>query len=257
MTLRQVVDAQLDVLQLAVQGLRVLLELCGVIRCDLGQLRLDRVDQGDHRGDRVPDVLVEAAGTVVVSLVVVGVLVLALGPVVMGVVVVVPALRGLGGAGQVGDGDRVDDGGLRVQGVQHRRDERVVAAAIHDDHVCTRQGQLVAGGRLVLVRVLRGVVDDRLDLDGIPGDRGDDRGIDVRRGDDRRAVAVTRSGGLPSAARQQQGGQGKRGDEGVRAAHGECLSGPREPEQVRDPISRGRVFCRKATRAHCRALMQI
>ena len=162
----------------------------------------------------------------VLALVVVALVVALLGPVVMGVVVVVPTGGGLGGTGQVGDGHRVDHGGLCVQRAQHRRDERVVAAAVHDDHVRPRQSQLVAGARLVLVGVLRRVVDDRFDLNlGVRRDRLDERGVHVRRGHDRRPVAVTRGLRLPTAARQDQGGQREGGDEDLRAAHGGTFPG--------------------------------
>ncbi len=141
--------------------------------------------------------------------------------VVVGVVVGVRFTGGVLGTRQARECDDVDDLGFDVGGLEHRRHEAVVSAAVDDDEVSLGEAEPVPGRRLVGVRVLIGIVDDRRDVRGVPGDRGDDVGVDVRRGDDRE---LGRIAALPAAApaEDQAGDETDRpgGEEVSGQAHG-------------------------------------
>ena len=89
--------------------------------------------------------------------------------------------------------------------------EVVVAAAVVDEDVGPGDGERVARGRLVLVRVGVGRLDDRRDLHGAAADRARDRAVDVGGGDHRRP-------GGRGGCRTAGGQQGDRGERGRRRA---------------------------------------
>ena len=68
----------------------------------------------------------------------------------------------------------------------------VIAAAVSNGDLGFREGELVLGGGLVVVRVLIGAVDDGVDIDLVSADRLGDRAPDVNRSDD---VNLVRTGG--------------------------------------------------------------
>jgi len=105
------------------EGGRVVLERAGVVRVEGGELGHDLIDELLHGGEVVPDVLVE----------------LALG----GLLVV---------AGDVGDVEH--DGILVVRSGEEGAGPLVVPAAVLDDDVGLREGELYARRALERVRVL-------------------------------------------------------------------------------------------------------
>jgi hypothetical protein len=110
-----------------------------------------------------------------------------------------------------GDDGRRDDGRLGAGRVDHRVDEGVVAAAVLDHELRVRDGELVARGGLVLVRVLLRAVDDARHLDEVAADALREVAVHVRRGDDRDEAGVVARRAGAGAGRE---GEGRGADEG-------------------------------------------
>ena len=131
------------------------------------------------------------------------------------------------GSGQTGDRDGIDDVDFGTGGVEHPGHECVVASAVLNHEVGLRQFEAILSGRLIGVRILVRVVDDRADIGEVAGYLGDDIGVDVGRGHHAQCPRVG-FGGLSTTAAEDQrrrGGDGSGGEKYARRGHEEPFQG--------------------------------
>ncbi len=185
----------------------------------------------------VPDVLVEALNVVVP--VVLGVFLLggvrcALVGVAIRVVVLSMVIFIVVGVEQARRVRRVDNNHVSVVGgAQQRVDKWVIPTAVLDDKRRLRQRELVLGGGLVAVRVLRGAIDEARDGDEVATDLRGDVAVHIGRGHHRdgavRVLGLRGVGGAPGEGKREGSRPGNDQGEGFVRAHTELSKVYREP----------------------------